>query len=202
MRPVRGRPEKEGDRLPLMEPEIPARAILIPSRLRAPAATLFLTAVCLLIAPLEARSEEKAQARGRERTGESAGRRQVPTYRCEGFIAPLRDQMEVERGRTLPLKATLLDEKGVRVEANGLAVPPKIQLVLRPDTPQESDVTEEIEAGDFGKGLRFVFREAYWKFDLPTDELSTRGAYRVRLVSEDPKKYRVEPTCALRFLLR
>lgn len=184
-----------------MEPERPARAILIPSKPRAPAATL-LTAVCLLIAPPEAQGEEKAQARGRERTGESAGRRQVPTYRCEGFIAPLRDRMEVERGRTLPLKATLLDEKGVRVEANGLAAPPKIQLVVRPDTSQESDVTEEIEAGDFGKGLRFVFREAYWKFDLPTEELSTLGPYRVRLVSEDQKRYRVEPACALHFLLR
>jgi hypothetical protein len=126
----------------------------------------------------------------------------VPAYKCEGFIAPLHDGMEVERGRTLPLKGTLLDEKGARLDAKRLAAPPAIVLAFQPGTPQQSDVTEEIEAADFGSGRRFVFREAYWKFDLPTEDLSRKGLYRASLVSGDEKRYRVDPVCALRFTVR
>jgi hypothetical protein len=110
--------------------------------------------------------------------------------------------MEVERGRTLPLKATLLDEKGTRLDAKTLAAPPAVELAFQPGTPQQADVTEEIEAGDFGSGTRFVFRESYWKFDLPTEDLSRRGSYRASLVSGDEKRYRVDPVCAVRFLVR
>jgi hypothetical protein len=63
------------------------------------------------------------------------------------------------------------------------------------------DRTSRVEAGDFGKQGRFVFREHYWKFDLQTDALPEAGTYVVELVSGDEGQYRVDPTCGFRFTL-
>jgi hypothetical protein len=122
-------------------------------------------------------------------------------YRCQGFAAPLDKQgsqpLRIKRGRTLPLKAVLLDKDGKALDASAVKTPPKVQILFRPASGPEADRTRAIEAGDFGKGRSFVYRESYWKFDLQSDALPETGTYRVRVLSGDEAAYRVDPSCEL-----
>jgi hypothetical protein len=127
-------------------------------------------------------------------------RRPGLVYRCEGFAGPIEKRMEIQRGRTLPLKARLLDPAGKPV-AEGLDPAPKIRLV-KIDGGTEVEQSEVAVAGDFGKARRFVFRESYWKFDLATADFPELGTYRAEVVSGDESRYAVEPTCAVTFVLR
>ena len=131
----------------------------------------------------------------------AAGATTVPVYPCKGFAAPLETQgsqpLRIKRGRTLPLKALLLDKTGKPLGASGVKTAPKVQILFRPASGPEVDRTRVVEAGDFGKGRSFVFRESYWKFDLQSDALSATGAYRVRVLSGDEAEYRVDPSCEL-----
>ncbi len=125
----------------------------------------------------------------------------APVYRCQGFAAPLDKQgsqpLRIKRGRTLPLKALLLDKTGRALNASAIKTVPKVQILFRPASGPEADRTRAIEAGDFGKGRSFVYRESYWKFDLQSDALPETGTYRVRVLSGDEAEYRVDPSCEL-----
>lgn len=125
----------------------------------------------------------------------------APAYRCQGFAAPLEKQgsqpLQIKRGRTLPLKAALVDKGGKALDASAVKTPPKVQILFRPASGPEVDRTRAIEAGDFGKGRSFVYRESYWKFDLQSDALPETGTYRVRVLSGDEAEYRVDPSCEL-----
>ncbi len=127
----------------------------------------------------------------------------APVYRCQGFAAPLDKQgpqsLRIKRGRTLPLKATLLDKSGKALDALAIKTAPKVQILFRPASGPEADRTRAIEAGDFGKGRSFVHRESYWKFDLQSDALPETGSYRVRVLSGDEAEYRIDPSCELPF---
>ena len=109
--------------------------------------------------------------------------------------------MKIERGRTLPLKATLLGPDGAPVTADRVPSPPRVRVRHEAASGKEVDRTSRVTAGDFGKKGRFVFSERYWKFDLQSDTLSDSGTYVVELVSGDDALYRVDPTCAFRFAL-
>lgn len=125
----------------------------------------------------------------------------TPVYRCQGFAAPLERQgsqpLRIQRGRTLPLKATLLEKSGKGLDATAIKTAPKVQILFRSASGKEADRTRAIEAGDFGKGRSFVYRESYWKFDLQSDALPETGTYRVRVLSGDEAEYRVDPSCEL-----
>jgi hypothetical protein len=133
--------------------------------------------------------------------GSSAAPGATPVYRCQGFAAPLDKQgsqpLRIKRGRTLPLKALLLEKGGKALDASAIKTPPKVQILFRPASGPEADRTRAIEAGDFGKGRSFVYRESYWKFDLQSDALPETGTYRVRVLSGDEAEYRIDPSCEL-----
>ena len=136
----------------------------------------------------------------RTETG-GADSRPVVVYRCDGFAGPIQKQMEIQRGRTLPLKAQLLDAAGKPVIAEALEPAPAIRLV-RVEGGAEVDESEQVAAGDFGKGSTFVFREGNWKFDLDTADFGVLGTYRAELVSGDDSRYRIESPCAVTFVLK
>lgn len=121
--------------------------------------------------------------------------------RCEAFAAPLLPQMEIQRGRTLPLKAQLLDAAGQPVTGEKLDPAPEVRLV-RLEGGAATDRSELAAAGDFGKSGRFVFRESYWKFDLATADFPEPGTYRAEIASGDESRYRIEPACAITFVLK
>jgi len=121
--------------------------------------------------------------------------------RCDRFAGPLQPRMEIQRGRTLPLKAQLLDAAGQPVVGNKLDPPPEVRLV-RLEGEAESDRSDVAAAGDFGKGLAFVFRESYWKFDLATADFPEPGTYRAEIASGDESRYRIDPRCAVTFVLK
>jgi hypothetical protein len=122
-------------------------------------------------------------------------------YHCDGFAGPIEKQMEIQRGRTLPLKAQLLDAARKPVTSDKLDPAPAIRLI-RVDAGAEVDQSEQAAAGDFGKAGKFVFRESYWKFDLDTADFPELGTYRAELVSGDESRYGVDPRCAVTFVLK
>lgn len=124
-----------------------------------------------------------------------------PVYACQGFAEPMhRENIQIGRGRVLPLRAKLALPDGTFGE--DLKSPPKIVLKYRPESGPEVDKTAGLEVRDYGKGNRFVFdKEAHWKFDLGTGNLKEDGKYVVSLISGDEKEYRVDPVCSLVFLL-
>src|SRR5215510_12549955 len=129
-----------------------------------------------------------------------AGKAPALVLRCEGFAAPLQtrgsEPAKFSRGRTLPLKATLLGPDGAPVPPDRVPAPPRVRVRHVAASGKEVDRTSRVEAGDFGKGGKsFVFREHYWKFDLQTDALPESGTYVVELVSGDEAQYKVDPTC-------
>lgn len=127
-----------------------------------------------------------------------------PTYQCQGFDEPMnRQNIQIPRGRVLPLRGKLALPDGTFGDASTLKAPPAISLKYQPESGPEVDKTEGLEVRDYGKGNRFVFdTEAHWKFDLGTSNLADDGKYVVALSSGDPKEYTVDPPCTLVFLLR
>ena len=134
----------------------------------------------------------------KEEKGASAPEGAAATYRCDGFAGPIQPRMEIQRGRTLPLKATLLDDSGK--PAQQIDPPPEIRL-LKLEEGGEVNRTEQADAGDFGKAGRFVFREAYWKFDLATAD-SELGTYRAEIAPGGGSRYRIDPRCSVTFVLK
>jgi hypothetical protein len=136
-----------------------------------------------------------------EETGPARSNEGAPAYRCEGFAGPIEAQMQIPRGRTLPLKASLLDASGKPAGAQQIAPPPVIRL-LKQEGGAEEDATEEAEAGDFGDAGQFVFRESYWKFDLATADFPELGTFRAEIAPGDESRYRIDPRCAVTFVLK
>lgn len=136
----------------------------------------------------------------RSETGGAESRSDV-VYRCDGFAGPIQKQMDIQRGRNLPLKARLLDSAGKPVTSDEVEPAPGIRLV-RVEGQGELDQSEQVAAGDFGKGGRFVFRESYWKFDLNTADFPELGRYRAELASGDDSRYRIQSPCAVTFVLK
>ena len=162
---------------------------------------LLVAAVTVLLFPVApARSQETTTARG-AKTARPSGT--VPVYRCEGFADPLdKGAVTINRGRTLPLRANLYDATKAIVGASRLKARPEVRVVTKPRKGVGEDVTDSIEARDFGQGVQFVYKEEYWKFDLGTDGLTDVGDYEVRLASGNETEYRVEPACRLAFSLQ
>lgn len=136
-----------------------------------------------------------APAAGQEKT--------PPTYRCEGFGEPMhRQNIQIPKGRVLPLMGKLVLPDGSYGTAATLKAPPAISLKYLPESGTEVARTD-LEVRDFGKGDRFVWdAEAHWKFDLGTSNLTDDGKYLVTLSTGDPKEYVVDPPCTLVFILR
>jgi hypothetical protein len=126
-----------------------------------------------------------------------------PTYRCQGFDEPLRDGMQIAKGRVLPLRAKLVGPDGSFGDQSSLKTPPAISFHYLPESGPEVDKTGGMEVRDYGKGTHFVWDdEAHWKFDLGTGNLADDGKYRVTLLSGDEAEYKVDPACAVTFNLR
>lgn len=134
-------------------------------------------------------------------TPAGAAEKSPVVYACQGFAEPMhRENIQIGRGRVLPLRARLALPDGTFGE--DLKSAPKIALKYRPESGPEVDKTAGLEVRDYGKGNRFVFdKEAHWKFDLGTGNLKEDGRYVVSLLSGDEKEYRVDPGCSLSFLL-
>jgi hypothetical protein len=125
------------------------------------------------------------------------------TYGCQGFDEPLnRSQINIGRGRVLPLRAKLVLPDGSFADRKSVKTTPMLTLKYQPEGGAEVDKTSGIEVRDFGKANHFVWDdEAHWKFDLGTGNLPDNGKYVVTFVSGDEKEYRVDPPCSLVFIL-
>lgn len=124
-------------------------------------------------------------------------------YRCVGFDEPIRNEMNVAKGRVLPLRAKLAMESGGFADATVLKAAPKVRVLFKPESGPEVDRTDQIDVRDYGKGTSFVWdAEAHWKFDLGTLKFAESGRYRAVLLAGDETEYRVDPTCEVVFLLR
>jgi hypothetical protein len=124
------------------------------------------------------------------------------TYHCVGFDEPIRNEMNVPRGRVLPLRAKLAMEDGSFANQQILKAPPKVRVTFLSDKG-EVDRTDQIDVRDYGKGTSFVWdAEAHWKFDLGTLKFAESGRYRAVLLSGDETEYKVEPGCEVTFQLR
>jgi hypothetical protein len=126
------------------------------------------------------------------------------TYRCQGFDEPMnRDNIRINRGRVLPLRAKLVLPDGSFGDASKVKTAPILTLKYKPESGPEVDKSAGMEVRDYGKGNRFVWdAEAHWKFDLGTGNLPDDGHYVASLASGDEKEYRVDPACALNFQLQ
>jgi hypothetical protein len=128
----------------------------------------------------------------------------VPVLACQGFDEPMnRQNIEIGRGRVLPLRAKLVRPDGSFAEENAVKAAPTLALKYQPESGPEVDKTAGMEVRDYGKGNHFVWdQEAHWKFDLGTGNLPDDGKYTVTVLSGDAKEYRVDPPCKLTFKLR
>ncbi|HEY6928346.1 MAG TPA: hypothetical protein VJA66_01600 [Thermoanaerobaculia bacterium] len=127
----------------------------------------------------------------------------TPTYACVGFDEPIRNDMQVAKGRVLPLRAKLAMEDGKFADMSVVKSPPKVRVFFVPDSGAEVDRTDQIDVRDYGKGTSFVWdAEAHWKFDLGTLKFADSGKYRAVLLPGDEAEYKVDPTCQVTFVLR
>jgi len=127
----------------------------------------------------------------------------TPTYACVGFDEPIRNDMNVAKGRVLPLRGKLAMEGGGFADMNVVKAPPRVRVFYIPDSGAEVDRTDQIDVRDYGKGTSFVWdAEAHWKFDLGTLKFADMGKYRAVLLSGDEAEYKVDPSCQVTFLLR
>ena len=128
----------------------------------------------------------------------------VPVYACQGFDEPMnRPNIQIGRGRVLPLRAKLVKPDGTFADETVVKSPPTLSLTFQPESGPEVDKTAGMEVRDYGKGNRFVWdQEAHWKFDLGTGNLPEDGKYTVTVLSGDAREYRVAPACKLTFQLQ
>jgi hypothetical protein len=124
------------------------------------------------------------------------------TYHCVGFDEPIRNDMQVAKGRVLPLRAKLATDGGGFADQTVIKAAPKVRVFFV-ESGGEVDRTDQIDVRDYGNGTSFVWdAEAHWKFDLGTLKFAEMGKYRAVLLSGDDAAYRVEPTCQVTFVLR
>ncbi|MDQ2871094.1 MAG: hypothetical protein M3S32_10145 [Acidobacteriota bacterium] len=128
----------------------------------------------------------------------------IAVYACQGFDEPMnRPNIQIGRGRVLPLRAKLVRPDGTFADETVVKSPPTLSLKFQPENGPEVDKTAGMEVRDYGKGNRFVWdQEAHWKFDLGTGNLPDDGKYTVTVLSGDAKEYRVDPACKLTFRLQ
>jgi hypothetical protein len=146
----------------------------------------------------------------RERGLPLAGPRLVltvaPTYRCDGFGAPMNGSAVIVRSpRTLPLKASLLDGEGLPVTSATVAAAPRLTVTLSPAGGGPAvDVTDRASPSGQGRdGPSFAFTlDGRWQYNLDTGAFTAPGEYRVTLVSGDTGEYLVAPVCTGTFVVR
>jgi len=127
----------------------------------------------------------------------------APTYHCVGFDEPIRNDMNVAKGRVLPLRAKLAKDRGGFADESVIKAAPKVRVFFIPESGSEVERTDQIDTRDYGKGTSFVWdAEAHWKFDLGTLKFTDPGRYRAVLLPGDETEYRVDPTCQVSFVLR
>lgn len=125
-----------------------------------------------------------------------------PTYHCVGFDEPIHNEMNIPKGRVLPLRGKLAIDGGGFANAETIKAAPKVRVMFVTDKG-EVDRTDQIDVRDYGKGTSFVWdAEAHWKFDLGTLKFAESGKYRAELLSGDEAEYKVDPICSAVFILR
>jgi hypothetical protein len=126
-----------------------------------------------------------------------------PVYKCIGFAEPMRDDMNIARGRVLPLRGKLEMESGAFADGKTVKAAPKVRVFYLPESGPEVDRTDQIDVRDYGKGTSFVWDpEAHWKFDLGTLKFEKAGRYKAQMLSGDEAEYRIDPICQVTFQLR
>jgi hypothetical protein len=126
-----------------------------------------------------------------------------PVYRCVGFDEPIRNGMQVGKGRVLPLRGKLAMDGGGFADGSAVKAAPRVRVFFLSESGAETDRTDQIDVRDYGKGTAFVWDpEAHWKLDLGTLKFQDRGRFKAQLLSGDESEYRVEPLCEVTFVLR
>lgn len=146
----------------------------------------------------------------RERGAPLAGPKLVltiaPTYRCEGFGAPMNGSALIVKGpRTIPLKASLFDSEGLPVTNTSVGASPRLNVVFTPaGGGAPVDVSDRAKPNGQGSdGLAFSFTlDGRWQYNLDMRGFTSPGEYRVSLGTGDPAEYVVAPVCTGTFIVR
>lgn len=139
--------------------------------------------------------------------GIRASVRLVPAVTCQGFLPPLQPGRTVtmkKGGRTLPLKAFLLDDAGAPVTKGLLTALPAVQLLYSPAVGAEPiDMTSAVApAGRSNRGQAFRSTgEGKWMYNFKTKKNLPPGTYTVQMDSGDGTEYVVDPTCTATFVI-
>jgi len=137
--------------------------------------------------------------------GIRASVRLVPALTCQGFLPPLDHPLTMKKGgRTIPLKAFLLDKAGAPVTRGLLTALPAVQLLYSSGAGVEPiDVTVFVApAGRSNMGQSFrSTREGKWIFNLKTKKFLPPGTYTVLMGSANDTEYVVDPTCTGTFVI-
>lgn len=140
--------------------------------------------------------------------GIRASVRLVPAKTCQGFLPPLQPGRTVtmkKGGRTLPLKALLLDDAGAPVTPGLLTALPAVQLLYSSAAGVEPvDMTSAVApAGRSNHRLAFRSNdEGTLIYNLKTKKNFPPGTYTVQMVSGAGTEYVVDPTCAATFVIQ
>ncbi len=118
-------------------------------------------------------------------------------FACVGFQPPLASgQLRLRGNRSVPLKATLLNEFGEEVAFEDVIAPPRVKILFT-ENPGGPTIDVSSLASPSGQGSpagEFSFAE-HWHYNLSSRNLGASGIYTVSMVSGDPTEYEVVPTC-------
>lgn len=122
---------------------------------------------------------------------------------CAGFEPPMGIYpVRVKKNRALPLKAELLDYKGLFTKTDAdLTAPPVVQVMLGGISFGDADVSDDaLPAGQGSEGNQFVFTdESKWQFNLKTSLFTAPGTYIISMESGDSDVYIFDPQCVAQF---
>lgn len=128
----------------------------------------------------------------------------APAYACVGFEPPLADgPVTVKGNRALPLKAELVDQDGFMLTDADLGAAPVVQVVHHSGIaePPEDVSDQALWAGQGSPGNAFVFSDGNWRFNLKIGNYTAPGTYVISMNSGDGAEYRIDPTCAVEFVV-
>jgi len=132
----------------------------------------------------------------------------VQPLACVGFAAPMSKtgSVKVRRNRAIPLKAQLLGEGDILLDAFDLFASPVLNVIYaNPGTNADEDVTDDaLSAGEGTDGNQFEFNTDtnQWQFNLMTKNYTAPGTYRVSLNTGDSGEYEVDGACEAFFVIQ
>jgi hypothetical protein len=124
---------------------------------------------------------------------------------CSGFDSPLDDgPVKLKKNRSLPHKATLLDDSNAPVTNQDIAAAPLLQVLYTATGSNTAiDVSADADtAGAATSGNQFVFVDNGWRYNLAMKNFTAKGTYQTQILSGDLSEYVVSPACQATFVVQ